>query len=402
MSGKIKRDLLKYGNAKCVSCRICAGQLLPDETATLYEGRVPEDIIYAFYSRAAERYFLCTDSDCYVSGNGEDFIQLNALAGKSPFAVEEIVDGVGRAVVINGSSAVAHNGSSFMAFGLKYALSCGVMHCGRLFGGDADDGLLLRWSGEGGVRDWEEGLTGCGSVRLDPERGRILNVLEYGGKLVIVRERGLTVADMYGSPENFAVRITDTDTDGIYKNTAAVAGGKLLFYTVSGLAEFDGNAVRKVGHRMAGDASAPTYSLGKGEYYYLACRSDIFKGPAILRYDTGNGQSCVIDAIAYALCDDGDICAYNSTGLQRIGGAGRMSYLCGDIYFGESHATLTEIRLQTEGVDVEISCGAAVRKFYNASGVIRPRMRGTQFGIKLTGAKPVYGAAAVAEVMNGV
>lgn len=403
MSFKIKLDLLKDCDLLPVNCRISSGECVPALSSVHYAGRVPAGVIFACHAESAERFFLCTQNEVYVSGNGEDFISLYPLAGNSPFAVEEISNGEARAVIISGNKAVAHTEDSFTGFSIGAELSCGAMHCGRLFGADAEDKFLLRWSGGGGVRDWKQGLYGGGSLKLDPERGGILNLVNYRDKLVAVREYGLTALSTFGSPENFSVEITDTDTDRIYKNTAKVAGGNLLFFTASGLRSFDGAVIRNIEHRLSGDISLPECAVALADRYYLSCRSESLNARAVMCYDVSDGESYLIDIAADGLCTAGAVYAYNSSGTHRLEAGGGYNLTVGEFDFGTDRAkTLKEIYLNCAGADAEISNGRVTRKFKNAGGILKPNLRGKYFTVKVTGSNPVYSLTATAEALNGI
>lgn len=390
MSRKASFDILKESFLP-VNCKSSGGGIIPVALPVRVGTAVPDGVIYACRAESAGGFFLCTPTDVYVSVRGGDFSRLNALSGSSPFLVEEISDGVPRAVIINGENAVAHTGSEFRGVYTGGNLVSGVMRCGRLFAADGENPLMLRWSGEGGVGDWEEKLGGAGHVLLDPGRGEILNLVNLGEKLVAVRKYGLTLIDAFGNPENFSVGITDTDTDEIYKNTAAVAGGKLYFFTASGLHCYDGE-IKRTEHRYSGHITAPKAAVGFAENYYLAC------GEGIMCYDCSDGESYLIDIVADGICAAECVYIFNSTGAYRIDGEGEYSFT---VKFGSCKQTVTEIFIGGKA-DLTLNSGKRSRTFKNACGTIRPRLRGESFTLAVSGTGAISSIVATAEVLNGI
>lgn len=403
MSFKSTVNLLERADALPVNCRISGGALRPALNAVGYDGSVPEGVLCAGYSEAAGKFLLCTNAAGYASGNGESFVQLTPLAGQSPFFIQDYSVETARALMINGKNVLEHTGNYFKSYRYGENLRCGIMHCGRLFGANADNGYRLHWSGEGGIGDTGEEYNGSGYMLLEPSRGEILNLVEFGEKLIAVRKYGLTVMNMFGSTENFSVDITNTDTDEIFKNSAAVAGGKLIFFTASGLHSFDGSQITLINHRCAEDISAPSYALEFGGNYFLICRSKSLNAGAILCYRVGDGESYLIDFAAEAMCTAECVYAYGSSGVCRLEEGGSYSFRCGGISFGsDRQKTVTAVYLEGGAADIEICNGDYTRKFKNVSGLIRPHMRGRSFTVKVSGSKPVYQLTVTAEECNGI
>lgn len=404
MSFKKTVNLLSDGECLPVNCRISGDKLIPAlSPEKLANTGVPQGIIFAAYSECVKDFFLCTDADIHTSTYGNNFTRITGLTTGTPFMFEDIADGAPRAVLVCGLNAIYKKGGRYDAF-YNYGanLSCGVMHCGRLFGADGTDPYKLRWSGAGGLTDWEEGIDGSGSLTLDPARGGILDIAEFGEKLVLVRKYGLTVLSMYGSPENFAVNITDTGSDEIYRGTAQVAGGKLIFCTASGLHSFDGSVIRELPCGYARDISNPVCSAELGGKYFLSCTVKSLNGAAVLCCDPFGGESYLIDISADALCSAGRIYAYNSSGAFRLEEGGGYSLTAGKINFGSGRMkTVTEIFIDGEA-DVEISNGRVVRKFTGVKGRIRPALRGEEFAFKITGTEPVRKITATAEECDAI
>ncbi len=370
MSKKASINLLD-GAKTAVGCRISRGQLTPALSAVKTGSGVPSGILLAGYSKSAGRFFICNSEEVFVSVRGNDFVSLSPLAGSAPYMFEDVENGVARAVVVNGANALAHDGASFKRFDGAHKLSCGIMHCGRLFGADAYNGLLLRWSGEGGIEDGEEKLNGAGSLMLDGKRGAILDISEYGEKLVLVREYGLTILSAFGTPENFSAKITDTDTDCIYKGTARAVGGELLLLT------------------------SPVSSAEFAGEYFLACAE------GVLCYNPADGESYVIGLAANCLCAADCVYAFNGSGVFRLAESGEFTLVSETDFGAVKRKTLTEIFVG--GVaDIEVSCGGKTRSFSGAGGKIRPRLRGENFAVTVRGRTPIASLTARAEVCGGI
>ncbi len=398
MSFKKSADILKHAGIY-VQCRICGDELVPAGGFIKVGGALSFTPLGVVRAESVNRFFAFDGQSVYVSADGKSFSYLNALAGDDPFVVEELENGAARAAAVCGKNAVLHDGSSFVCREYGANLKYGVMHSGRLFGADVEDGLALRWSGAGGVCDWARGVQASGYVRLDPERGEIIGINKLGDKLVAVRRYGLTVLSAYGNCENFRVEATDTDCDEIYRGTAGVAGGRLWFCTVSGLKYFDGERIRTLGHPLAKDVYSPESAVCFSDKYFLICKSRFKGGKTVLCVDA-EGESFIADAAASALCAADGLYAYCDDGVFKFGTGARYELFADGVNFGSGgYKTLTGIFVDGSA-DIEISNGRVTRGFSGASGKIRPRLRGKNFCLRITGDGAVRKITAVAEVRN--
>ena len=383
MSIKKTADILSDGIQ--TGCKISGGVLRPTLAPVLQNPSVISTFTFAEYAAGAKCVFASDGNCTYLSTGGKVFYKAGDIAGDFPFLVEDIYGGKARATFFNGINAVSYSEGKVNYFTVEKPLSCGVMHCGRLFGVDADDGLKLTWSGEG-----FEKLNGEGSIILDPERGEILDLVVFGGKLVAVRKRGLTVLNMYGSPENFSVAITDTDTDEILRGTAKTTGGALIFATSGGLCSFDGNKIKRLGGDISPRGRAAVYS----DRYFIGCD----KG--VLCYDTRDGLSFYIDIQADALCAAEGIFAYTKDGVYTFE-EGSYTFEKKFDFGSGGNKTVTKIYIGGTA-DLQISNGRLTRIFSSASGTVRPNLRGESFTVRLTGSSPVTALNATAEVMDAI
>lgn len=371
-------------------CFLRGGALTP-AYGTEPVGACPQHTTFAAYSYAAGQYFYCTDGELYVSDDGTRYSKLADTDGFAPFVIEYIDGGAVKVAVVTGDRAAIYAEGAFTTQKLPHALDCGAVHCGRLFGGMR---FTVMWSGSGGLLDWKEGISKSGSVTLDPERGEILGIKVFAGKLVVVRQFGLTVLSMYGSPENFSVDITDTSCDAVLKNTAQVVGDRLIFCTRSGLKAFDG--VRITPFAIRHPVTEPTCSATHAGRYFVVCGEGIVSADA-------DGESCLTDERPGALFVKDGVFACNGGTVKRLTeGEGVYKFVTTAIDFGTARfKTLTAIEL--DGVaDLLVGNGRESRVFEGASGIVRPRLRGKAFTVTVKSGKRIGRLDMTAEVTRGI
>ena len=395
MSTKKRVNVLEnFGNS--VNCYSKKGKLTPGYSAVNVPGEHPDVVTFAKYSKMTEKYFICTPASLNVSTDGKNFPYYTNFDGSSPFLIEEYIDGSGCSIVISGRDSMLDSPEIGSKNKLPYSLNCGVLHCGRLFGGD---GYTLRWSGSEDPRSWSEGLHSSGYLKLEPERGKILNLLVYGGKLVAVREYGLTVFSMHGAPENFSVSFTDTDCDCIYRNTACVVSGKIYFCSLSGLKSFNGTAISplELKYAVSGAKSAVEY----GGKYFLACKSEALKSNVILCVDA-DLESCIIDASADVLFVKDGVRFFNSNGQYILERGGEYKFVSSVIDFGTDRMkTITELKVKGKAT-ISIMTERLINVYKVKDGTARPHMRGKHFTVIAEGSEDVSEISITAEVMNAI
>ena len=352
---------------------------------------------YAVYSSVKRVYFACNDDEMIYSTTGYDFMHYADLEGNRTFLIEDYVNEEERAILISGDVALVHKGRVYDKIVLKHKLHCGIMHCGRLFGGY---NYYLRWSGPGGFADWEEGIGGAGHVQLDPVRGTVINLVEYGEKLIAVRNFGLTVMNVNGPPENFSIDLTDTDCDMIYSDTACVFDGKLYFFSLSGLKCFDGSKIIPI--ELGLGIVLPYNAVMFEGKYYLACSSKDLRRDVIHCIDLKKGTSFFIDDYACWLYVSDNLRMYNDTMQKTIEKGGSYIFESEAIDFGtDRFKTVTEIKV-TGKAKISISNGRFTRMFTVENGSVRPRMRGKSFTVKAEGKDELKELSMTAEVTNAV
>ena len=395
MSTKKRVNALEYPS-EVVNSYFKGGKLTPEYSAVSIEGTYPANVLFAKYSHMVERYFACSSYAITMSSDGVNFHNYSVSGNNSPFLIEEYLDETKRAAIIAGKHVMMYSNSSISLKELKYRFDCGVIHCGRLFG---VDGYTLRWSGAESYEAWDEGLHGSGYLTLDPERGKVLNMLVYGGKLIAVREYGLTVFGMYGVPEDFSVSFTNTDCDRIYKNTACIVGGKIYFCSQSGLKSFDGSKISPLELKHA--VSAPKSAVEYGGKYFLACKSEQLGRNVILCLDS-DGGCCIIDASANVLYVKDGVRFFNSGGQGILEKGGRFYFESSALDFGtDRFKTVTQIKV-TGKARICITSGEYSRYFDAENETVYPHMRGRRFIVTAEGEGEVSEISVTAEVMDAV
>lgn len=398
MSVKKKVDLFKHF-ANSVNCFMRGGKLEPEYQISTMFGTFPEKMIFAQYSKVADTCFFYYDQKIGASPDGVSPVFYGGFAYPHPFLIEDYFDDEMMAIIITGRLAGVFVGNGFKEIDLPERLDCGIMHRGRLIGAI---GNVVKWSGPDGFQDWDKGIGGCGHLTLDPAHGEVLNILEYGGKVVAVREYGLTVLGMEGSPEDFCVKPLDTDCDRIYANTAQVVGGKLYFFTLSGLKCFDGSKITPLKTRHA--VSEPWSSAEFGGRYFLACKSDYLKRDAILCVDSADGESLLLDDHADVFLVKDDVNYYLPYGMKKLekGGYGYFIFETEPINFGtDKLKTLGKIEFD-DLLPVYVNNGRYTRYFEDRRYSYRPHMRGFTFSFRLEWIHAVRWATATAEVTDDI
>ncbi|MDE7453953.1 MAG: hypothetical protein K2N22_06055 [Clostridia bacterium] len=381
-----------------VSCRVSGNEVVPALSA-VYKGGGLDGIKKAAYSKGVKLYLLFADETLYVSESGVNFSPILDTGEKTPFVMDVLKDGTPCAALVFGGNATLLTAAGFGGVTLGENIKAGVMHCGRLFG-VSSDGLRVCWS-KCGIDDWTQELNGGGSIYLGADRGAILGILEFGENLVAVRERGLTLLAMYGSPENFSVKLTDTDTDEIIPDTAKVAGGTLYFCTKTGVCAFDGGYIKRVPHRFESEIEECYFAESYAGGYYLSCKTESF-GKVILCIGQ-DGESYIIDVGADAVCVSDKLYIYSADGIYVLENGGEYLVISEWIDFGTgANKTVTEVYANSENCAVEISNGVSVRTFEGVNGAVRPRLRGKKFNLKISGKERLKSLTLTAEVSVGI
>lgn len=386
-----------------VSCKLSGGTLYPALAAEKI-GTSPTDIITARYAVGCRKFIAVNKEGVYQSSLGDSFVCISDNPGESPVIFEDMYDGTPYGAVYGDTFCLFYDGTTFTSkphYGKK--LASVVMHCGRAFGLDFSNPYLVRWSGEGGITDWIGGLSGAGWAYLRPECGKILNLLHYGDKIAIIREYGVSELTAYGTPENFKLTLGENFWTNVCADSAAQVGGKLLFFSASGLCSYSGN-VSRVKHSLCGDVSSPNCCAAMDDAYILGVQSHSLGGGAVLVYDVSDGTDYLIDVAPEAVCVGPYALILGGGSSYRLKKAEEFIFKSGDIGFGNPFGkVLKAVTVDSaEPCDIEVSNGDVTRCFSGVKGCVRTDLSGCKFTVKLKATAKVRSLNAYAEVKDAV
>ena len=374
------------------------GSLTPGYACINVKNSYAKYVCDIFFSRSTGVYFVCTEDDILTSTTGIDFTHFTDYDPGYTVFIEDYYNGQVRPIIINGDIAIIHTGQKkFEKVPLKHLISKGLMHSGRLFGAHK---TTVRWSGPGGFMDWEDGIGGSGYLELDTIRGAVHNMLVFNGKIVAVREFGLTIMSMYGSPENFSVEITDTDCDAIQRDSACVFDGKLYFYSATGLKCFDGSKITPIEAGLG--VMQVNNAVMWGSKYFLCGYNYDKMVDCIACVDLTNGDNLIISEYALRLYVKDNVRMFNDYEHKNIKAGGNYSFESSCIDFGTDRPkTVTGIKVGGRA-EISISNGKYTRRYSVNNDTVRPRMRGKNFVITAEGSGELKEITLTAEVTDAI
>lgn len=396
-------DLLAGGGFP-VACTLKEGVLSPSLAAVNTYAKPVTDLVHLRTSAVGGAFIAYIGAGNFCFGLPSNATVVMPIPGvykaSSPFSLEVREGANGEAVLFTDDRYLRMRNASYYVGAFEGNLSCGVMHCGRMFGGDRTNGYIFKWSGQGGYIDWQQGISGAGQVYLDPQGGTIRDVFDFEEKLVILRERGLTQFTADGNPENF--RLGETiGLPAVYAKTAAKTAGCILFCTVDGLYRYKNGKAEKLKGLITNDMTAPVCAYSDGaRYYFVSGTSAFLKRKVVYMYDALDDIYTVIDAPAYYIsADTTSVIAYAENAVYRLTGSD-YSYFCAAADFGtKKRKLLREIEAETEGeVTAALSNGKYTRKITLTAGKTRLNMRGKEFTVTLSGTGVVRSLKITAEV----
>lgn len=320
-----------------------------------------------------------------------------------PSVLHTIINNQYYNVIVSGNKLVFVKGTAKATLmTLPVSLTSSVLHCGRLFGIDASDEYMLRWSGYA-LQSWMEGVDGAGYVRLKPRLGKLLNLFVLGEKIVIVREAGISVLSVLGDSRHMRLDVCDKyELPRVYVNSSAICRGQLWIFTQKGMRVFDGDSVSVapmddfateyvLKHAKVSDDKYIYYSATKGSAKCLF-EYDVETGACTL-FANGCHSPYFIESDAYAFSGRilGNI-------LPNINDANRK-WVSKPVTFGEGErAVLKSLTVEGSGrFTVETDCDG--RKLYSSgAGRFRFAESGQSFTFRVTGNGSVTSMTAEWEV----
>lgn len=255
---------------------------------------------------------------------------------------------------------------------VPYAIKGACLHMGRIFAADASDSFAVRWSGMD-MLDWEQSADGAGYIKLNPERGKIFRTLSFGSKLVVFREFGFDVLNVFGDPRHFAVvhQGSKNVTERLREDTCTVCGSSIYCCSENNIYRYDGEKAEVV--KLPDYMQVKNFCAGKaygGRYVYYYCMAVPTGGGYQLEMDLQNGTFALFacdkkfvwktddgfwawkDNTVYVEKPDGDDwrCVWHSESID-LGSAGVKTLK--KIYVDKTDKA--QIRIRADGVSRSIS-----------------------------------------------
>ncbi len=396
-------DLIAAGGKMAQGCEVADGKIKPALSAQNVTANAFSRVAAAGFSAAAGGFLLCADKKVFRSQDGLQFEELCDFSAAQPFCFEQREGEDVKLYVAGGGNCAYFGGGAGGLIPFESNIYAGQMKNGRLFGADCDDNFTLRWSGAGGAFDWEEGIDGAGWVRLDGAGGRILNLLQAGEKLIIVRENCLDELDISGSPEKFRLESKNLRVCGVAENSAAAAGGKIYFMAEGGLNVYNGSQISKAPDSVINLLLPPYYAVTTGKKYCVCGYLKAFERRVVAVYDTDNNCAFTVDFPADLLVAGGAVYAYAQGRVCVLASGGGFAYTAVADFGTQNKKYLHSVEAECgRGVEITVCSGDLRRTFCGAKGRIRTDMRGDKFEISIKADGEITRLKAVAEVLDDV
>lgn len=400
-----KVDALKTDGAFMLGCAVHDGVIEPALNFGTGRGwNVPQTVKVAACVDEIGKFMIFDDEHgVHISTDGVNYSKMDTFEADDAFFAQERNGDEAFAYLICADKVLIRAADYFSGAGKPVPVKCGVMRYGRLFGADRTDELLLRWSGEDGVQDWKESISGAGWAYMSADLGKILDVVDLNEKLVVVREHGITVLNALGVPENFKFS-GEYRTPAISPNTAKVLNGKVIFSTDDGFYRFDGNKAEKLDCPNYDGMQNVTQSAVAGGRYYAAlgyCKQ--LEKTAIFIYDARFSCGYFIDfAPQYLLGGNGKFFGYLNAATHVSEKTSSFKYVSGEMDFGTSdRKVLKRVKVRGSVDKITVICDGKERVFLSPKCELPTHICGRSFKIAVEGASKIEGIEAYAEVKSG-
>jgi len=352
---------------------------------------------YMAYNLVYCRYFPSIGCSLLVNKYGNVY-RLNLTDGAlkmtgsigacTPIAVPAVEDGVNYVYLIGKTAAGKISADTNSTIKPDGKFTCGVYHCGRVFGASADNKYTLRWSGFS-ITDWTDGISGSGSITLDGVGGEILDVAELGDKLLLLRQGGVTLLNALADSRNFRiapsgklVRVDNVNSGG------ATEGGRYWFSCKDGLYSFDGENVERVVASPQGALFGLVRAAGDGNIYAEYKTADAVS--VLLRYRPADkaymyfGKACSIPWLV-----NGTYYCSNSSTIKSLDYGAEYSsrqWTSEKITLGTAaKKTLKAITVdKDDGISLSVTCGGKTHSI-SGSGMVCVGLRAEDFTFTVAG-----------------
>lgn len=400
-------DLLEGNDKFTVGCTLKNGKIKPGLVAT-NTGLTPLPTVVHFGMSEIGRGIIVYTSDNFMrladNSNGLSYYTNYNFKATYPFSFECNNGNAGEYVLVGNEYYLKIAAGVYSVGPFTGRVRYGAIRRGRLFGADRVNAYLLRWSGDGGWNDWTEGLTGAGSVRLDPPGGEIVRVFNFNEELVVVRKTGITFITIGGNPETFKVGKTVIIPPVYNAYSSIIVGNALYIYTADGLYSYKGGKIAKEEGLISADMTTCNYMNKDTDRYLITSGVSAKLGRTVVYvYDVTENVYQVVDVPAMNVgADTTSIIAFCQEANYRIAAGNSYTAYCGTYDFGSpDRKLLTGLEIDCDnGVDVEISNGTYTRTVRGAKGRMLLNMRGTKFTVSISGGEEVRSAKLTAEVRN--
>lgn len=400
---RVKADLISGGGIP-ISCTVKDNVLIPALAATSLKSAPPANLAFLEHNEFANAYISSDGDKVYLGSTGTDFLKVSDASSSTPFLLESRTSGKAAAEYFADKLCITFTADEVTSFAFDKPLKCGTYRCGRLFAADRNNDFRLLWSGEGGVKDWEESVSGAGYIDLQTRLGAIERLFDFDDELVVLRKFGLTRINANGTPENFSIRGEDI-LPSVTGGTAAAMSDRILFCAGDSLYEYSNGSAKKCENDVMCDISSPQSAFSPdGRRYFLCARSKALNRSVVYVFEPRLNSAYIVDIAANFVAGHENLLLATSDDMLKLQSAQKYAYICKILTFGTANKkTLGAIDIDSAApVDIEISGDGAVRSFYGVNGRIYAHMRAKQFSLKITATGEVRSFTAEAEVTNDV
>lgn len=296
------------------------------------------------------------------------------LSTTRPFMIPTLVNGNQYHYVVYGGQRMIKINSgdrpNLRPVTTRYRMPCGAWHYGRAFATVEEDRYLLCWTGFD-VTDWEPVYKKGGQIRLDPDCGQILNIVDMGEKLAVVRERGLTIVNVLSDMTHMRLDCTvNRKLPPVTENSAVMCKGKLYVGTVDGLYVYDGEKTSRVneGFKVEGYRidDAATYGTDRIFFTYALDVEGFTYDKFLVEFDPATGEYTPFGKMCHNIfvMDNKFYCfRENKISLLSEKAEGERRWVSKRIDLGRQGAkTLKYLYIEGEGdATVKIDCDGRTR-----------------------------------------
>ncbi|MDE7087433.1 MAG: hypothetical protein K2O67_04490 [Clostridia bacterium] len=285
---------------------------------------------------------------------------------------------------------------------------CGDWHKGRGFLRAETDKFKVYWTGRRVSNLKNDGtVNGSGYVCINPKGGGVLNIIEYGERLFLVRESAISEMVAPGDPRHFRV-VTNTrwSLPQVCPDTAVICAGKLWLCTAEGIYGFDGSSVTC----ERADWGGKTYTIEGAAAYaerYICYNAVCGGEKMLLEFDTvkktltpfAKKYDCVfwMKQGLYAFYDD--IGCHMEKGKED---PDRVWTSKGITLGTDAVKTLKYLTAEGNGnAQITVNCGG-VERTVSGFGNLPVNLRGKSFTVTVKGACNLTNLTAHWEVNDGV